>query len=47
MNEIDAMYQACEEMCQRCPCFVVCRDDDTKLCDAYLERVEELEGEDG
>lgn len=45
MKEIDAMYQACEEMCQRCPSFVVCRDDDTKICEDFWERVEELEDE--
>lgn len=46
MNELDAMYAATEELCLYCPNGVRCKDDDTQYCDEYLERVEELEGED-
>ena len=37
--------QAYAELCVWCWNETICRRDDTKLCDRYLMRVEELEGE--
>ncbi len=37
--------QAYAELCVGCWQENICHEDDTKLCDAYLMRVEELEGE--
>ena len=37
--------QAYAELCVGCLLESICHEDDTKLCDRYLKRVEELEGE--
>lgn len=39
--------QAYAELCVGCIQEKWCHEDDTKLCDAYLMRVEELEGNNG